>query len=170
MKRFFVIVAILVFIVGLSSCVPKKEEFVEPVSFYYCNDISSKDDFEHIFVPEQREGAEYLDNKPALLSLYLKGPESEGLVSPFPADLSVVSVQHDNSHVHIVLSDHLANLTGLDLSIACTCLSMTVLELYDCDAVEISAEHKLLDEQKSIVFTADILILSDDNHVIATDS
>lgn len=165
MKRLFLITIALVIVISLCGCNKKAEDFTEPVSFYYCNDISSKEDFEHVFVSETREGAGYTDNKPALLSLYLNGPEQENLVSPFPAELTLISVQHSNNRVSVILSDQLADISGLDLSIACTCLSMTVLELYGCEAVEISAEHKLLDEQRSIVFTADKLVLSDDAYI-----
>lgn len=169
MKQFCIALTIVALLLGMAGCKQENDDLLEPVSFYYCNDISSKDDFEHVFVPELREGAGYSDNKPALLSLYLKGPENEDLISPFPAGTSVISVQWSNSHVYIVLSDHMAELTGLDLSMACTCLSMTVFDLYACQAVEISAEHKLLDDQKSIVLTADTLILSDTAYAVNTD-
>lgn len=169
MKRFVIVMILLALVIGMSGCMQKNEDFVNPVSFYYCNDISSKDDFEHVFVPELREGAGYWDNKPALLSLYLTGPENEDLVTPFPAGLSIISVQHDNGQVRVVLSDQFADLTGLDLSIACTCLGMTVLELYGCDCVEISAEHKPLGEQKSIIITADMVVLADNDYTIGID-
>ena len=168
MRRYFAIILITLTMFSLCACKQDNTEFNEPVTFFYCCDVTnesvSDDTFHNVFVAEIREGSGYKDDLPSLLTLYLQGPHSEELVSPFPTGLRVVSAYADSERVLIVFSDAIDSLTGLDLTIACSCLALTVFDSNECDYIEIAAETKPLDEQESIVITRDSLVLADDTY------
>ena len=166
MKQLTAAILLTLLLFALLGCSSQDSEYIEPVNFYYCNDLDSKEDFENIFVAEVREGVGYVENKPALLSLYLSGPQNGRLISPFPAGTALISVQKTGDMLQIVFSDHLAQLTGLDLTIAATCISLTVFELYPCAQVEISCEGALLDEQVSLTMFAEDLVLVDEAYTM----
>ena len=159
----------LLMVSSFSACQNSKSDMQKPVAFYYCNNLDSKEDFEHVFVAELHEGYGYEDNKPALLSLYLAGPENERYVSPFPVGMRLISVQKEDATVQIVLSDEIGTLTGLDLILACTCLSKTVFDLYPCDRVSISAETVQLDSQDVITMHRDSSVFTDNAYPTVTD-
>ena len=96
-----------------------------------------------------------------VLNIYFAGPESEHLLSPFPAGLQAQQATMERNTVIITVSDHLASLTGLDLTIACSCLSLTALALTGAETVVIHAEGTLLDGQKSITMDKNTLLLLD---------
>ena len=170
MKRYTNFILIFLVLLGFCGCRKKNTDYLEPVTFYFCNDISdtnmSSDDFHNIFVAEIHEGAGYTNNLLSFLSLYFTGPSSASLVSPFPTDTAVISYQMEEDHVCVVLSDSLASIDGLDLTIACTCLSMTVMEFTGCDSVEISLESSPLGNGDAIVMSKDMLVLSDSTQMI----
>ena len=170
MKRYWTLLVIILFLFALYGCGQTKSDFMEPVTFYFCRDIAdtdmSNDDFHNVFVAETREGAGYTNNLIALLSLYLNGPITEELTSPFHLDVSVISYQTAGDSISIVLSDSFSAITGLDLTIACTCLSMTVMEFTGCNSVEISLQTALLDEQNSIVISREQLVFEDNTQMV----
>ena len=173
MKRFLLLLLVVLLLFASVGCKQNNADFLEPVSFYYCNDIAADDPssnaFYNIFVAETHEGAGYTNNLHALLTLYVQGPIDEALVSPFPTGLRIVSVSENDSGVSIVVSNEMASLTGLDLTIACTCLYMTVVESSSYDSVQISAESVLLDEHEVITMMQDLLILTDETHTVPAD-
>lgn len=96
-----------------------------------------------------------------VLNIYFAGPQSEHLSSPFPAGLETRKTTIENGTLYITVSAHLAQLTGLELTMACSCLTLTCLELTGADTVVISAEDSLLDGQKTITMDKNTLLLLD---------
>ena len=173
MKRYWISILVVLLLFSFCGCKSKGTDFVEPVTFYYCNDITSNEisgnDFYNIFVGETREGSGYINNLQTLLLLYLRGPADAALVNPFPDNLQILSLHEENLHVSLIVSDEFASLTGLDLTLACTCLSMTVMELTGCNSVLIAAESAPLDEKDSITMTRDMLVFFDNTYVVSED-
>ena len=85
-----------------------------------------------------------------LLNNYLSGPNSKELINPFPNETHLVSITVEQQTATVVLSDHIAQLTGVDLTLACTCLTLTVRDLTGCANVQIRAQNELLDNHQSI--------------------
>jgi len=67
----------------------------------------------------------------------------------------------DGLTAKIVLCDEFATLKGLDLTIACACLSRTVIALTGCHEVIISAESMQLDGKNFITLSRDSYLLLD---------
>lgn len=169
MKRYLAILLILCLLFCACGRQSEDEDIQNPVSFYYHSNLESEDGFSNIIVAEIREGSGYEDATLDLLDLYLKGPVYGDLVNPYPAGVCVDSLAVYKDHMSITLSKEFSQLSGLELTLACTCLSMTLYELYDCSSVEISAKDSLLDGQDSVVYEKQDLLLSDDGYASPED-
>lgn len=96
-----------------------------------------------------------------ILSIYLQGPESAQLSTPFPQNVTVVSVIQEGDLFDITLSPQFALLKGLNLVIACGCLTLTILDMTDAVEVQIRAQDSLLDGAKSINMNRNSILLLD---------
>jgi hypothetical protein len=96
-----------------------------------------------------------------ILNDYFAGPHSEKYKNPFPAGLQAQMTAMEKNTLYVTVSKELAQLSGLELTIACSCLSMTCMELTGAENIVISAENSLLDGQKSITMNKDTLLLID---------
>ena len=78
----------------------------------------------------------------ALMQALLDGPTEEGLTSPFPKELSVKSLEMDESGTMILLmlSDHYSGLTDMSQTLADACIVMTLCQVPGVEAVEISTD------------------------------
>lgn len=132
-----------------------------PVKFYYPNATISYGTEEGLLSYELREGL----NKSAenSISEYLNGPKDNSFLNPFPKNTVLTKYELRDNTVFVTLSDSYATLTGLDLSIANTCLSMTVLELTGAVSVSIQCESALIDGHESIVLDRNSSLLYDSN-------
>lgn len=169
MKRTVTFMLVLFILLSFTACSSSADDLERPVAFYYCNNLESEDDFENVFIMELHEGVGYEDNRPALLSLYLAGPVNERYISPFPSGLKIISIKKENTNIQVVLSDEISELTGLDLILACTCLSKTIFGLYPCDRVTIAAATTQLDNRASITIRKETLVLTDHSYPLVED-
>ncbi len=152
-------IAVLLSLVLLWGC-GEDRQGSQPVSFYYLRTEIDYESSEGVIAPEER--SESGDMK-ALLELYLEGPTSDDLKSPFPIGLSIDKVQDEGSHLTVVFNPRLAVLKGMDLSLACGCFAKTCFSLTGTEEVRISATDTLLDGQSQIIITTDSLLLSEES-------
>lgn len=160
MRRLLCMLLIFSFLCCMFGCHSQEDELKEPVNFYYYkNPISfyGKDD---VVVAEVRESFGY-DDLVRLIDLYLLGPESEDFTSPFPKHTTALEITQENEKIHITLSSQFATLKGINLTLSCACLSMTLLELTGANSVVITVAGELLDGSEQIVMTKDSLTLTD---------
>ena len=156
MKRFtlFLLCLCLLPIWGCSS-----HDAPKGVAFYYCASLPAYTVDSSAITPEYR--AEISDGTLLeLLDLYLKGPISADLTSPFPEGLQIVSAIVKGDTVQVVVSLEMAALTGLDLTIACSCLTLTCLAYTEAEQVEIRPVYGLLDGQRMIIMNKDTILLT----------
>lgn len=164
MKQTFIFLLIIIMLVTMCACNQKDVEHLQPVNFYYHSDLTSENRFDTIFMPEIRESAGYDNATIDLLNLYLAGPIYGDLQNPFPVGLTVLSLNAQNKQTAITLSSEFSQLRGLDLSLACSCLCMTLFELFDCQRVMILCENTLPDGLGYIVIDKEDLVLYDDTY------
>ncbi|MBE6992318.1 MAG: hypothetical protein E7430_07050 [Ruminococcaceae bacterium] len=72
-----------------------------------------------------------------VLEVYLQGPESGGLTSPFPPMTSVLSYGKSDDVAKIRMSSEFFELTGADKTLAEACLTMTAAELSGASEVQL---------------------------------
>lgn len=144
-----------------SGCASETPALQAPVSFYYCRS-GSVDGIGW----EVREGAGLADDPAALLDLYLAGPADSSLISPFPAGVRLEQVSVSDDTLIVTLSPEFAQLQGIDLTVACACLTLTALECSDCTAVRIGSSGEKLNGNNWIRMTRESLMLTDNSSAL----
>lgn len=126
MTRLICVILILSFF--LSGCNVMGERIKEPVAFYYLRE-NYQDDMGDVISPEIREASGHRYDLPYLLALYSMGPSEEGLISPLPENASIIPVERSDDRLVLSISELPEEITDLDYTLACSCLSLTCLEL-----------------------------------------
>ena len=112
------------------------------VRIYYAADAQRSSgpavDYEY-YVPPQGD-----DLVHSLLSAALSPPEEEGLVSPYPAGVSLRSTRLEDGVLYLDMSEQYGELSGVDLTIANYCLVLTLSQAGEVDALHITVEGQEL--------------------------
>lgn len=149
MKRFVVLLILLS--LSLTGCA---ERLKEPVTFYYVR-TGYEEDMSAIVGSELREAAGHREDLDYLMALYLMGPADEELCSPIHRGTSIFSAEQTGPTVTLHLSDTSRSMTDAQFTLACSCLSMTCLELVDAESVTIHSGSR------SVTMNAQSLLLQD---------
>ena len=96
-----------------------------------------------------------------LLNVYLQMTPGEGLSPTYPKGVAMMNFKLQGLTAKVVLSDPIAELTGMELTIALTCLTKTVMSITGCQEVIISATTKQLDGQNFVTLNKDSYLLLD---------
>lgn len=89
-----------------------------------------------------------------LASALLRQPEENGLRSPFPAGTSLQKVIVAGGRAAVDLSEPYAHLSGVDLSVADYCMTLTLTQLDGINAVRITANGRELPYRRTQLMTA----------------
>lgn len=150
----------ILFILGMiSGCTPKNDPDGS-IRFYYCYSEYQYDDdsgviaFEHYIPAESATDLQILND-------YFRGPSSSEHHTPFPSGTDVVSLEVTQNKAIITASADLSALDGIDLTVACACITLTVQQLTGRSTVEIRSSESLLNNQKSVIMNTDDLLLTD---------
>ena len=158
MKKLFC----LMLIISLLLCGCATEEPIEnPVLFYYRVENVGYFSTEGVIDSERREAGIRGDDYEYLLNQYLLGPEGQGFAATFPKGTAVMSLKEEDQRLDIQLSANFAQLTGLDLSLACACLTLTACRLTGAKTVRIRADNAMLDGSETITMEYSRLVLED---------
>lgn len=161
MKRLTATVLALCLLIGWTGCGTQVPQ--ETVSFYYLRSQPRFSGDDGVLAPEARLAAGLdLENPAEVLNAYLEGPESAELESPVPRDTAVVEVKRIHDSLHINFSSEFSQLSGIDLTLACACVSRTCMELCGVDTVRIRANGALLNGSTYVVMSRENLKLADD--------
>lgn len=158
MKQWLAVMLCLLLLTGCTGSFSSDE----PHFYYLKNDISFSGSASVI----ASEFFSNIDTSTDLLPImeeYLKGPDSGFLHSPFPENIQIFLAEQRDRTVILEFNDALAELTGMDLTLACACVAMTCLELTDADNVSIRARGATLDGAAQITMDADSLLLWDNS-------
>ena len=164
MKRYVSLILLFVLACSLTAC--KTEETIQkPVTFYYQNQEFSHGSRNSVILGEIRESAGIAEDISALLNVYLKGPVSNHLLRTFPNGTKLLKLQIDGDIAYVVLSDQITLAHGIELTVACGCLTKTVMELTGAKGVNISAQNLPLENSQSIYMDLNSLLLLDESTV-----
>ncbi len=167
MRRFVCLLLALLLIPALWGCDSRPEEPVEPVNFYYLR-IQDPNGLVHgtadsVVLGEVREALGLRSDLTALLDLYLLGPETPAVRSPFPEGTGLVGWELDQGVLQISLTSEFTALKDLDLTLACACLTRTCLELVQADSVQILSQDPDSGASVSVTLSPDDLIFTDNS-------
>lgn len=157
--KFFLILLSLALM--LCSCQTNQTSQKYTVTFYYIQNELEFGTDTGVIKSTVREFNEFRNDYFYLISQYLNGPTSYDCISPFPAGTTLEELNWDQNRVQIVLSPHIATLSGMDLMVACACLTETVTELTGINTVQIRCSKGLLNGEKVITLTPGSFMYSD---------
>ena len=161
MKRLICVLLAAALLLALASCGTNAGD---PVAFYY---LRGPEDYVYgaqdgVIVMEERAVSGHGEDLNYLLQLYLDGPLDSSLTSPFPQGSQPVRIELSGGVLLLEMNRDFAALEGLDLTLACACLSSTLFSLTDAEQVTITSATSQ-GEPRSITLTRDSLTLLDDS-------
>lgn len=163
MKRKIALFPLLAVLISLWGCV--QEQAVpapkSPFTYYYRPAEIDYESDNGVIRGETREIAGHEGDLRWILRDYLKGPQTEGLVTPFPKDIDLISCDLDGETAVVQVNKEFANLAGIDLSVAASCIAATCFGVEGVETVSISVPSGLLDGKQSIILRRDGLLLQD---------
>lgn len=142
MKRFLSLLFVLSLL--LSGCGLFSPHIKEPVTFYYLRSEMQYFAKDGVISSEEREASGHREDLSYLMALYLMGPAEEELVSPIPRGTRIFKTTETEEGVSLHMSDTANTMTDIEFSLACTCLSLTCLELTDAPAVTITSGERTI--------------------------
>ena len=160
MKKLVLVLIILCLGLAMTGCGADNSEDDGVIRFYYLrNDILYGAE-DGVIASENR----YLYNSSMehLLNVYLAGPETQTLHSPFPDGIRILSVSQDNEILYLKFSSEFTNLDSMDQVLACGCICHNLFPLTEANEIHISGENST----KIHIFTRDSFTLSDESDVI----
>lgn len=160
MKKLLSLLLILCLL--LTGCMNQSNSYITELKFYYPLQTADYTMGAAYVQPESREGAGMDKSLTNMLNQYLKGPvDPITYRMPFQYNTQVESISRNSKMLDITLSRGFATYTGLELTIACACLTMTCLELTDAEVIRIRAKDATLDGAEFIEMSKDSLLLMD---------
>lgn len=142
MKRIISLLLCLCLTLPLFGCQTQQPDC--PGTFYYRRTEAAYEGTEGIIAPEIRELSGIQNDLNALLKLYCGGPVTDGLENPLPMDASVTRWELADGELHLCFTESLAQLSGVDLTVAAGCLARTFLPLSGAETLVLTAENSLL--------------------------
>ena len=134
MKRFATL--LLTAVLLLTGC-SFFSESQQPVLFYYQQAEYQLGKSDGAIAVEERDGTGHITDTDYLLRLYMAGPHSEELISPFPEDVQLTNIRTGKNVITLTLSGSPDALSDSEKILACSCLTLTCLEITDSDSIMI---------------------------------
>lgn len=160
MKKLISLLLSAVMVVSLCACGQSQPE--QSGKFYYRRIQPAYGSADGMISPEIRTFSAVGNDLSEVLESYFSGPESRGLESPFPRNTRVNSWEMQEGTLLLTLNEPFAALSGVDLTVACSCIARTFLEILPIEEVTISVANKLLNGHEQISLRTDNMSFLDD--------
>ncbi len=94
-----------------------------------------------------------------MITALFDGPSSGNLESPFPSNIYLRSWRTEKGVLYLDFSEDYGGLSEIDLTVADYCVTMTMCQLSDVEAVHITVKDKELpDRGKQVLAPGDLLV------------
>lgn len=103
-----------------------------------------------------------------LMEALLSGPKEPGVRSPFPAGTSMRSVKVSGGHAAVDMSTVYGNLSGVDLTVADYCITLTLTQLAEIRNVTVTVNGQTLAYRGVQTFSARDVLLTSAEDIVAT--
>lgn len=161
MRKIICICLTLLMLSGCASTPSAPGE--EGVKFYYRNPDEDAAYFSEtgIMAAEERSIQWEQQSISGLMEVYLQGPVSAELDSPFPEGLQLLESEIQSDQITLIFDDSLATLSAIGLRIAAGCIARTLWEYGGYETVIFKTQSQLLDGEESLVMHPAKLVLYD---------
>ena len=102
---------------------------------------------------------------PALVDALLSPPETQGLATPFPEGVRLLSWEVEEGRLHLDLSEQYGGLSGVDLTVADACLTLTLCQVEGVESVYVTVEGREIPYRRVQQLGPDGLLLTDGTDV-----
>lgn len=153
----------MILCLALVLCGCTRPEPESPGTFYYSRTETAYLDSSGVLAPEERELAGISGNVEAIVRLYCAGPLSTGLENPLPPGTELLGYTLYDHVLTLRFNKALAELSGIELTVAAGCLARTFLPLTGAETLIITANGALLGSNPSMTLTLEDLSLRDDS-------
>lgn len=161
MKKITVVFLCMSVILSLCACSQRESKIAEPVNFYYCKEEIVYHFASGVIEAEIHEGADFQNDAERMLHAYLQGPRSNDNILLVPEQTNLVSVKIEHERAYVVFTDAYSQLSGIELTTACSCIAMTLHDYTGVKEVFFSTENELLDNKENFVIRVEDLVWQD---------
>ena len=95
----------------------------------------------------------------------LSPPETQGLATPFPEGVRLLSWELEEGRLHLDLSEQHGGLAGVDLTVADACLTLTLCQVEGVESVYVTVEGREIPYRRVQQLGPDGLLLTDGTDV-----
>lgn len=159
MKRKFCIILLSITVTLWGCGTQKQETHTGSFRFYYLQNETAYNSPNSVVSYETKQANKLTPEE--LIIQYLLGPAKKELVSPFPDNLQLISITREENKVAIILSNELTDLSGIELTLACSCLARTLQSIFPADSYEISSAEGKLNGKSSILIAPETFVWED---------
>lgn len=166
MKKIQCILLVLCCLSGLIGCNRAESIPEQSVTVYYKKAIPTYGTESGVIAEAYLDADGHENDYTYLLDQYLRSSPGGDFDATFPSGVSLVSFQLEALTAKVILNSHIANYSGMDLTIALTCLTRTIMSLTGCQEVIISASGTLLNGESFVTLNKDSFLLVDNSGAV----
>ncbi len=166
MKRIAAFLLILCCLAGILGCTAEKKTPEDSVAVFYKKEKTTYGTSNGVICETYMHTSGHKAEYAYLLNQYLKADPGEGFAQTFPNGVRLLQFKLEGLTAKVVLSDRIADFSGMELTIALTCLTQTVMSMTGCQEVIISASTKQLDGQNFVTLNRDSYLLIDSSGTV----
>lgn len=164
MKRKLIILIPFLILSLFSGCSESNEiNQLKSMKFYYCNTDIAYGEPDGVLSAESRDYIGSMNSIEDIMTEYLKGPSSDEHYSPFPKGTALTELILGDDTLYIALNKAFSELSGMDLTLACACITRTFLEITDVESVVIDVTGGIYGKNITVTFDKDSLIIFDNS-------
>ncbi|MBE6974902.1 MAG: hypothetical protein E7436_05375 [Ruminococcaceae bacterium] len=161
MKR-WICLLLAILCLPLWGCQEEETPLLDPFNGYYRRAELTHGSADSVIAALPIEGAGLKGDHLALLNIYLSHRPDPFYAPTFPEGTQLLIMELEYNTADLLLSSNISELSGLDLTVACVCLTKTVIELTGVDTVIIRARGTTLDGASYISMDLSSIYLLDD--------
>lgn len=166
MKRIVSIVLVIFCLIGLCGCGKNTPPSENQIVFYYPRVKFIYGQEDGVISSELRDIQNRANDTSYVIRLYLNGPVSDELYSPFYSDTTLFSAERVDDTLYLTLSGkEISQKSQLQNTIAFACLAKTCFSLTDVSEIHINTLIRENSGLPAMVFDKDNLILWDDAYL-----
>lgn len=151
MKKILICLLLFVLLCTMVSCAFDTKQQGR-ITFYYIQNPEDFDGNSAIVVPFYPPTNDKNKELAEILATYIKGPSNNSCSTPFPDGTEIEEIIVSRSTAEITLNSQFATITDVDFTVACACLTKTVIGLTGVNTVQVQVNGAQLLGKDSLSF------------------
>lgn len=162
MKKTYYLFLILSLLISLWGCSANRQKPEGSVTFYYQRSNINPEESNSAIATDSRVLPDNANDNISILNTYLQGPVTDPLHKIFPTGITLVSLDLTNENAVVILGGTYATLSGMEQTMFCACMTLTVCDLTGTKQVTIHRAQELPEGGNAITMRPEEIVLWDD--------